>query len=130
MILKGPVRSVQRPHAMLALYLISMVHTALYILQEGALCALDLLSVAGLINYFGKVNLAADQEAGNQDVDGMQIKPVMLQKGKTRLAMYGVGNMKDARMHYELRSNRVRMYMPEEDEEQPWFNLLLVHQNR
>jgi hypothetical protein len=60
----------------------------------------------------------------------MQIKPVLLQKGKTRLAMYGVGNIKDARMHYELRSNRVRMFMPEEDEDSKWFNMLLIHQNR
>jgi double-strand break repair protein MRE11 len=46
--------------------------------------------------------------------------------------MYGVGNVKDARMHYELRSNRVKMFMPEGGEvsEEEWFNMLLVHQNR
>lgn len=44
--------------------------------------------------------------------------------------MYGVGNVKDTRMHYELRSNRVRMFMPQEDNQSNWFNLLLVHQNR
>jgi len=46
--------------------------------------------------------------------------------------MYGVGNVKDARMHYELRSNRVKMFMPEGGEvnEEDWFNILLVHQNR
>ncbi|KAJ9119094.1 hypothetical protein QFC22_003585 [Naganishia vaughanmartiniae] len=97
---------------------------------EGALCALDVLSVAGLVNYFGKVHLASDEQASDPTSDGMQIKPVLLQKGKTRLAMYGVGNIKDARMHYELRSNRVRMFMPEEDEDSKWFNMLLIHQNR
>ncbi|KAJ9105969.1 hypothetical protein QFC19_003304 [Naganishia cerealis] len=97
---------------------------------EGALCALDVLSVAGLVNYFGKVHLASDEAASDPTSDGMQIKPVLLQKGQTRLAMYGVGNIKDARMHYELRSNRVRMFMPEEDEEGDWFNMLLIHQNR
>jgi hypothetical protein len=46
--------------------------------------------------------------------------------------MYGVGNVKDARMHYELRSNRVKMFMPEGGEvgEEDWFNMLLIHQNR
>jgi hypothetical protein len=35
-------------------------------------------------------------------------------------------------MHYELRSNRVKMFMPEGGEvaEEEWFNMLLVHQNR
>lgn len=94
------------------------------------MCALDVLSVAGLVNYFGKVHLASDEQASDPTSDGMQIKPVLLQKGKTRLAMYGVGNIKDARMHYELRSNRVRMFMPEEDEDSKWFNMLLIHQNR
>ncbi|GHJ88934.1 hypothetical protein NliqN6_5336 [Naganishia liquefaciens] len=97
---------------------------------EGALCALDVLSVAGLVNYFGKVHLASDEKASDPTSDGMQIKPVLLSKGHTRLAMYGVGNIKDARMHYELRSNRVRMFMPEEDNKGKWFNMMLVHQNR
>lgn len=98
--------------------------------QEGALCALDVLSVAGLVNYFGKVHLASDEKASDPTSDGMQIKPILLSKGQTRLAMYGIGNIKDARMHYELRSNRVRMYMPEEDNKGKWFNIMLVHQNR
>ncbi len=60
----------------------------------------------------------------------MTINPILLQKGETRLAMYGIGNIKDTRMHYELRSNRVRMFLPEDDGGPDWFNILLVHQNR
>ncbi|KAG7579944.1 hypothetical protein FFLO_00152 [Filobasidium floriforme] len=98
---------------------------------EGALCALDILAAAGVINYFGKVHLAASEEDPNDpNSSGIKIRPVLLQKGGTRLAMYGVGNVKDTRMHYELRSNRVRMFMPQEDNQSNWFNLLLVHQNR
>lgn len=98
---------------------------------EGALCALDILAAAGVVNYFGKVHLAASEEDPNDpNSAGITIKPVLLQKGETRLAMYGLGNVKDARLHYELRSNRVRMFMPEDDGQQPWFNMLLVHQNR
>lgn len=83
-----------------------------------------------MINYFGKVHLAASQEDPNDpNASGIKIKPVLLQKGSTRLGMYGIGNIKDTRLHYELRSNRVRMYMPEDDGDS-WFNMLLVHQNR
>ncbi|KAI0267279.1 Metallo-dependent phosphatase-like protein [Gloeopeniophorella convolvens] len=91
---------------------------------EGALCALDMLSVAGLVNYIGKVELPLD----NSPSDGIAVRPVLLRKGNTHLGLYGIGNVKDARMHFELRSNRVRMYMPKDKGE--WFNLLLLHQNR
>jgi len=95
-------------------------------LQEGALCALDVLSVSGLLNYMGKFDLPiADAEA---QTTGIAIRPVLLRKGSTHLGLYGVGNVKDQRMHFELRSNRVRMYMPKDKDE--WFNILLIHQNR
>ncbi|GAB1520427.1 meiotic recombination [Rhizoctonia solani] len=91
---------------------------------DGALCALDMLSVAGLINYIGKSDLSASDDPNA----GIQIKPVLLRKGTTQLSLYGVGNVKDQRMHFELRSNRVKMFMPKDKDD--WFNILLVHQNR
>ncbi|KAL0579922.1 meiotic recombination [Marasmius crinis-equi] len=93
---------------------------------EGALCALDVLSVSGLMNYMGKFDLpVSDAEA--QDT-GIAVRPVLLRKGNTHLGMYGIGNVKDARLHFELRSNRVRMFMPRDKDD--WFNILLLHQNR
>lgn len=108
--------------------------------EAGALSALDLLSVSGLINYFGKIELPSDDAtAGSSSArtarggafqeKGIRIKPVLLQKGSTKLALYGMGNIKDERMHFELRTNRVRMYRPQEDPDS-WFNILCVHQNR
>ncbi|KAF8839702.1 DNA repair exonuclease [Paxillus ammoniavirescens] len=91
---------------------------------EGALCALDVLSVSGLLNYMGKFDLPLSSAENT----GIAIKPVLLRKGSTHLGLYGVGNVKDQRMHFELRSNRVRMYMPRNKDE--WFNILLLHQNR
>lgn len=84
-----------------------------------------------MLNYFGKVDLAAD-EGQERDDKGIKIRPVLLRKGSTHLALYGVCNVKDARMHYELRSNRVKMYMPSGGDvpEEDWFNMLLIHQNR
>ncbi|KAM5539737.1 hypothetical protein V8D89_006550 [Ganoderma adspersum] len=93
---------------------------------EGALCALDMLSVTGLINYMGKIDLPTN-DAEAQDT-GIAVRPVLLRKSNTRLGLYGVGNVKDQRMHFELRSNRVRMYMPKDKDN--WFNILLLHQNR
>ncbi|KAF5325319.1 hypothetical protein D9619_009799 [Psilocybe cf. subviscida] len=93
---------------------------------EGALCALDILSVSGLVNYMGKIDLPmSDADA---PTTGIAVRPVLLRKGTTRLGLYGIGNVKDQRMHFELRSNRVRMFMPRDKEK--WFNMLLLHQNR
>lgn len=93
---------------------------------EGALAALDIVSVSGLVNYIGKVDLSSNPN--NTDDSGIIIKPVLLRKGNSRLGLYGVGNIKDTRMHFELRSNRVKMYMPKDKDS--WFNILLLHQNR
>jgi double-strand break repair protein MRE11 len=103
-----------------------------HISQEGALGALDLLSAAGLVNYMGKfdlpLNAASGSAAASADTPGIAVRPVLLRKGATRLGLYGVGNVKDARMHFELRSNRVRMCMPKDKHD--WFNILVLHQNR
>nr|GAT52877.1 predicted protein [Mycena chlorophos] len=93
---------------------------------DGALCALDVISVTGLINYMGKIDLPVD--ASESSSTGIAVRPVLLRKGNTYLGLYGMGNVKDQRMHFELRSNRVRMYMPREKNK--WFNIMLLHQNR
>ncbi|KIM41390.1 hypothetical protein M413DRAFT_411062 [Hebeloma cylindrosporum] len=93
---------------------------------EGALCALDILSVSGLINYMGKIDLPLTE--ADAPTTGIAVRPVLLRKGKTHLGLYGIGNVKDQRMHFELRSNRVRMFMPRDKDK--WFNMLLLHQNR
>ena len=85
-----------------------------------------MLSVSGLVNYIGKIDLGVNT-SDSQD-GGIQIKPVLLRKGNSRIGLYGVGNIKDARMHFELRSNRVKMFMPRDKED--WFNILVLHQNR
>jgi double-strand break repair protein MRE11 len=102
----------------------------LFVVQDGALCALDILSVSGLVNYMGKIDLPLSTSTDQPDSlsSGIAIRPVLLRKGKTKLGLYGVGNVKDQRMHFELRSNRVKMFMPRD--KVSWFNLLVLHQNR
>ncbi|RAL67170.1 hypothetical protein DID88_007948 [Monilinia fructigena] len=56
---------------------------------DGNYCALDLLQASGLVNYFGRT----------PEADRIQIKPVLLQKGQTKLALYGMSNVRDERLH-------------------------------
>lgn len=74
----------------------------------------------------GKIDLPLSN--ADAPTTGIAVRPVLLRKGNTRLGMYGIGNVKDQRMHFELRSNRVRMFMPTDKDK--WFNMLLLHQNR
>ena len=64
----------------------------------GDTAALELLSVAGLINYFGRWT----------DLREVQLSPVLLQKGRTKLALYGLGNIRDERLHRIFTNDNVR----------------------
>uniref|UniRef100_A0A673HE65 Double-strand break repair protein MRE11 n=1 Tax=Sinocyclocheilus rhinocerous TaxID=307959 RepID=A0A673HE65_9TELE len=83
------------------------------------LCAIDLLSCAGLINHFGR----------SRSVEKLEISPVLLQKGNTRIALYGIGSVPDERLYRMFINNQVTMLRPREDED-GWFNLFVIHQNR
>ncbi|KAK5651952.1 hypothetical protein OQA88_11494 [Cercophora sp. LCS_1] len=85
---------------------------------DGHYCSLDLLQVAGLVNYFGRV----------PEADNIHVKPVLLQKGRTKLALYGLSNVRDERMFRTFRDNKVRFYRPGQ-QQSDFFNLLTVHQN-
>ncbi|KAK0557253.1 meiotic recombination [Tilletia horrida] len=105
----------------------------------GSLSALDILSAAGLITYFGRTDLPSDDasaaapanraSAPDEADPGIRLRPILLQKGNTKLALYGLGNIRDERLHFELRANRVRLQRPAEETDE-WFNLLVLHQNR
>ncbi|KAI9679548.1 MAG: meiotic recombination [Caeruleum heppii] len=85
---------------------------------EGHLCALDLLQVSGLVNYYGRT----------PESDNIAVKPVLLQKGRTKLALYGMSNVRDERLFRTFRNGRVKFFRPEAQQEN-WFNLMAVHQN-
>ena len=93
---------------------------------DGNLSAMDLLAEAGLVNYFGRTG----------SVEEVRMSPVLIRKGGVGVALYGLGAVRDERLHKAFLSRRVRMQLPtEEDTAQasltsPWFNLLLFHQNR
>lgn len=53
------------------------------------LSALDILQAACLVNYFGRVT----------DAKRISLAPVLLEKGVTRTALYGLGNVRDERLY-------------------------------
>lgn len=85
---------------------------------DGHFAALDLLQAAGLINYYGRV----------PEADNIQIKPVLLQKGNTKLALYGMSNVRDERLFRSFQDGKVKFFRPG-TQQQDWFNIMSVHQN-
>jgi len=95
---------------------------------EANLSAMDILASAGLLNYFGKHAL------GGGGAGRIDLKPVLLRKGSTRVALYGLGYIRDNRLHqmFSIRGN-VRWHRPAETADcssSSWFNVMLIHQNR
>lgn len=94
------------------------------------LSAMDVLAESRLVNYFGKCRALSG--AGGQAA--LQIAPVLLQKGKTLLALYGMGWVNDARcVRMFQRADGVRWQRPESAPgyaSDAWFNLFALHQNR
>ena len=89
------------------------------------LSAVDLLSVSNLVNYFGR----------QDEVDNIKVSPVLLQKGDTKVALYGMGSMRDERLNRMWQGKKVKFLRPEhgstdEDEQKEWFNIFTLHQNR
>ncbi|KAJ2488775.1 meiotic recombination [Coemansia sp. RSA 2050] len=86
---------------------------------DGNLSAVDMLAACGLVNYFGR----------QSEVERVRVSPVLLRKGETRLALYGLGNIRDERLHRTMARGNLTMCQPTEDEGR-WFNLMVLHQNR
>lgn len=85
---------------------------------EGHLASLDILQVSGLLNYYGRTH----------ESDNIVIKPVLLQKGRTKLALYGMSNVRDERLFRTFRDGNVKFFRPNK-QSSDWFNLMSVHQN-
>ena len=85
---------------------------------DGHFCSLDLLQMSGLLNYFGRI----------PESDKIDIKPVLLQKGQTKLALYGMSNVRDERLFRTFREGNVKFFKPGV-QQKDWFNVMAVHQN-
>lgn len=57
------------------------------------------------------------------------MSPLLMQKGNTKLALYGLGSVRDERLHRLFVHKNVTMLRPKENQED-WFNVFVIHQNR
>jgi len=89
---------------------------------HGDLSALDTLSINQHLNYFGRVRDLSE----NSDV---KLHPIFLSKGSTKLALYGLGHMREETFQKMLERKKVRAVRPAEEPEK-WFNVMAVHQKR
>lgn len=83
------------------------------------ICAPDLLHTCGFANLFGKSN----------SVENLEVNPLLIQKGSTKLAVYGIGAVREERLHRLFQHNAVTFLRPKQDASD-WFSVSLVHQNR
>lgn len=70
------------------------------------------------LNYFGKVS----------NYEEFDLYPILFVKGDTKIALYGIGNLKDERLYLALQNKKVDFHRPQDYKN--WFNILIVHQNR
>ena len=89
--------------------------------QGDALAALDLLAVNNLVNYFGK----ADK------VDDIEIMPILMKKGDTHVAIWGLGAIRDERLNRMWNLKKIKFIRPSDDNgREKFFNIFVLHQNR
>ena len=85
------------------------------------LAALDLLAVSNLYNYFGKVDRVED----------IEINPLLIRKGNTKLAIYGLGAIRDERLNRMWNQKKVKFVrLTQEQGREDFFNIFVLHQNR
>lgn len=80
---------------------------------------MDILQAAGLVNYFGKT----------PNVDEITVHPLLLAKGDSRVAIYGIGNIRDERLYRSFEQSKVKFLQTANQSDQ-WFNIMVLHQNR
>jgi double-strand break repair protein MRE11 len=71
-----------------------------------SLAAMDLLSITKLVNYFGKCN----------EVDNIEITPILLRKQNTVVALYGLGAIRDERLNRMWNQKKVKFVRPTEEQ--------------
>lgn len=80
---------------------------------------MDLLQTTRLVNYFDQT----------EDVLKVNVSPILMQKGTTQLALYGLSHIHDNRLSRLFRETKVTMDQPVETTGE-WFNVMILHQNR
>ena len=87
--------------------------------DSATLACADLLQTVSLVNYFCKQSNVEEE---------IEVKPILLQKGTSKLALYGLGNIRDDRLYRMFQAKKVKFLSPPENS--GYFNLMSIHQNR
>lgn len=74
------------------------------------------------MNYFGAA----------EEVEHLQLAPVLIRKNKAKLALYGLGWIRDERLNRMFANGHVNFIKPvgNHNASSGWFNMFVVHQNR
>jgi len=83
------------------------------------LSVLNTLADAGVINYFGRQN----------DLTEVRIHPILFEKGDTKLAVFGLGALREERLHRLWREKKVHLMQQPGSARDDWFNVFVIHQN-
>lgn len=71
--------------------------------------SMDQLGANSYINYFGKVT----------NIESIEVEPVLLTKRDTKLAIYGIGHIKDMRLNMAFQKNQITFHRPLNADGQP-----------
>ncbi|XP_042045962.1 double-strand break repair protein MRE11-like isoform X2 [Salvia splendens] len=88
------------------------------------LSAVDILSACNLVNYFGKLVLEGS------GVGQITLYPILIKKGSTSVALYGLGNIRDERLNRMFQTPHAVQWMRPGCQVSEWFSILTLHQNR
>ena len=94
------------------------------------LSVMDVLAEANLLTYFGKHGVEAE------GIGKVQVSPIVIRKGSARLALYGLGYIRDERLNRMFDApGHVRFVKPEGvtssvRDSSEVFNLFMIHQNK
>lgn len=77
---------------------------------------IDLMSSNNYVNYFGKVT----------NIEDIEVVPILFRKGATKIALYGIGHIKDERLNMAFENKRIKFKRPLKDKDD-WFNILILH---
>ncbi len=74
------------------------------------------MAVHGTVNYFGKV----------KSIEKIKVAPILLTKGPSKIALYGIGHVKDHRLNFAFESGNIE-FVPPPGGHEDWLNLLVLH---
>ncbi|VDM65144.1 unnamed protein product [Strongylus vulgaris] len=93
------------------------------------LTILDVLHEAGLINLFGKFADIDQFDVSLITLFYNTVSPILLRKGSTRVALFGIGSQRDDRLCRAFAGHTIKFLRPRAGYDD-WFNILVLHQNR